>query len=98
MADVLDDRQIHQAMSEHPHWESRDGALMRSVHAPDFIGGIRLVDEVAVVAEGLNHHPDIDIRWTTVTFHLSTHSEGGVTKHDVELAGRIDEIVDRLFG
>lgn len=98
MADVLDSRQIHAALADHPHWEHRDGALVRLVQAPDFMSGIRMVDEVAVVADGLNHHPDIDIRWTTITFRLSTHSEGGVTSSDVELAGRIDGIVDRVNG
>ena len=98
MPDVLDSQQIHSALADHPHWEHREGALVRNVQAADFMTGIRLVDEVAVVADGLNHHPDIDIRWTTVTFSLSTHSEGGVTGNDVELAGRIDDIVDRVAG
>ena len=57
--------------------------------------GIRIVDEVAVVAEELDHHPDVDIRWRDVTFALSTHSKGGVTDRDVELARRIDEIAER---
>jgi 4a-hydroxytetrahydrobiopterin dehydratase len=57
--------------------------------------GIRIVDDVAVVAEELDHHPDVDIRWRKVTFTLSTHSQGGVTGRDVELARRIDEIAQR---
>ena len=53
-------------------------------------------DEVeAALADEIDHHPDIDIRWTTVTFALSTHSAGGVTERDLELARRIDEIVER---
>ena len=83
-------------MANRPHWEVRDNALFRAVQAPTFRDGIRLVDEVADVAEELNHHPDIDIRWTTVSFSLSTHSAGGITGKDVDLAGRIDAIVDRL--
>lgn len=98
MPDVLDQRQIHAALADHPHWESRDNALVRPVNAPDFMSGIRLVDEVAVVAEEANHHPDVDIRYTTVTFRLTTHSEGGVTSNDVDMAGRIDEVVERLIG
>jgi 4a-hydroxytetrahydrobiopterin dehydratase len=74
-------------------WSFEDDSLVRSVEAPSFPAGIDLVDAVAVVAEELNHHPDIDIRWTTVTFRLSTHSEGGVTYNDVQLAERIDSIV-----
>ena len=59
---------------------------------PTFLDGIRLVDAVAEVAEELDHHPDIDIRWTSVTFVLSTHSAGGVTERDLTLAGRINEL------
>jgi 4a-hydroxytetrahydrobiopterin dehydratase len=47
---------------------------------------------VAVFAEKANHHPDIDIRWNKVTLRLSTHSEGGLTAEDVELAGRFDTL------
>lgn len=50
---------------------------------------------MAVVAEELDHHPDVDIRWRKVSFTLSTHSQGGVTERDVELARRIDEIAER---
>jgi 4a-hydroxytetrahydrobiopterin dehydratase len=93
MPEVLDDQQIQAALAERPHWEYRDNALVRVVKAADFMAGIRTVDEVAVVAESLNHHPDIDIRYTDLTFALTTHSEGGVTANDVEMAGRIDQIL-----
>lgn len=53
--------------------------------------GIAFVNRVAEIAEEKNHHPDIDIRWTTVKTMLSTHSEGGVTDKDIELAKAIDE-------
>ena len=59
---------------------------------------IRLVQHVAQVAEESDHHPDIDIRYTTLTFTLSTHSAGGVTAKDLELAGRIDRLVADAFG
>jgi 4a-hydroxytetrahydrobiopterin dehydratase len=98
MAGVLDDKQIQDALTGRPEWELRDGALVRQVHAVDFLSGIRLVDEVAVVAESLNHHPDIDIRYRDVTFRLVTHSAGGVTDKDLEMAGRIDEVAGRLGG
>jgi 4a-hydroxytetrahydrobiopterin dehydratase len=60
--------------------------------APDFPSGIALVDAVAVAAEAAGHHPDIDIRWRDVLFVLSTHSEGGVTAKDIELAIQIDTL------
>ncbi|MGH3498893.1 MAG: 4a-hydroxytetrahydrobiopterin dehydratase [Nocardioidaceae bacterium] len=97
MADLLDDQQLHAAMADRPHWEVRSGALVRSVQAPTFLEGIGLVDSVARVAEDADHHPDIDIRWTTVTFMLSTHSEGGITDADVAMAKTIDDLVDQVL-
>ncbi|CAN5899498.1 4a-hydroxytetrahydrobiopterin dehydratase [soil metagenome] len=96
MAEILTEHDLHAAMAEHPHWEVRDSALERSVQAPSFLLGVNLVVQVAREAEERDHHPDIDIRWTTVTFRLSTHSAGGITALDVELAGAIDEAVREL--
>jgi 4a-hydroxytetrahydrobiopterin dehydratase len=73
-------------------WRVDDGVLARSVQADSFLAGIRLVDAVAAAAEEHDHHPDIDIRWTTVTFRLSTHSAGGITAKDVDLAAEIDRL------
>ena len=93
MADVLDQDALAAGLAKLPDWSGDTKAISRSVTASSFLAGIRLVDAVAVVAEELNHHPDIDIRWTTVTFTLSTHSAGGVTANDLGLAGRIDDLV-----
>jgi len=62
----------------------------------DFPTGIRLVDDAALEAEEMNHHPDIDIRWRTTRWTLSTHSEGGLTQLDIELAHRISAAAARL--
>lgn len=94
MGEILSTEQLHSAMAEHPHWEVREGKLVRSVQASSFPDGIRLVDAVAERAEAAQHHPDIDIRWTTVTFALTTHSEGGITANDVAMAAQIDELID----
>ncbi|GAA0392115.1 4a-hydroxytetrahydrobiopterin dehydratase [Acrocarpospora corrugata] len=73
---------------------TRDGnTLRRTVNAPDFPAAISIVTAVADEAERMNHHPDIDIRWRTVFFALTTHSTGGLTDLDYELAGHIDRIV-----
>ena len=69
-------------------------AITREVEASSFLSGISLVQQVAEAAESMNHHPDIDIRYTTLTFTLSTHSEGGLTANDLELAGKIDVLAD----
>ncbi len=95
MADLLTDEEIKAAVNVLNDWTAEDGdkTLVRSVESKTFLDGIRLVATVAQVAEEMNHHPDIDIRWTTVTFRLSTHSEGGVTTADLELARVIDAAV-----
>jgi 4a-hydroxytetrahydrobiopterin dehydratase len=73
-------------------WSVDDASIVRSVEAASFLSGIALVDAVAQVAESLDHHPDIDIRWTSVTFRLSTHSAGGITDNDLGLARRIEAL------
>jgi 4a-hydroxytetrahydrobiopterin dehydratase len=88
---VLTDEQVDAALPE--GWQRIDGALGRSVKFPAFLDGIAAVQRVAEVAEVKDHHPDIDIRWRTVTFTLVTHSEGGITDRDVEMARSINEIV-----
>lgn len=89
MARRLDDEEITRQLAQLPAW-TRDGDAIRAAYrAPDFLSGIGLVDAVAEDAEAMDHHPDIDIRWTTVTFTLSTHSEGGLTQLDIELAHQI---------
>jgi 4a-hydroxytetrahydrobiopterin dehydratase len=93
---LLSDDQITETLRDLPGWEPRPGALFREVKAPTFMAGIGLIDEVAEVAEQLNHHPDIAIHWRTVSFTLSTHVRGGVTQYDVELARRISAVIDQL--
>jgi 4a-hydroxytetrahydrobiopterin dehydratase len=93
---VMDDDQVGAALQDLHHWRRDGDSLVRSVDAPTFLQGISLVDAVARAAEAADHHPDIDIRWRTVTFVLSTHSEGGITDKDVALAAEIDEAVNRM--
>jgi 4a-hydroxytetrahydrobiopterin dehydratase len=68
-------------------------AIERSAELASFPQAIEVVNRVAERAEAANHHPDIDIRWRTVTFRLSTHSHGGITEKDIALAGEIDDVI-----
>lgn len=90
---VLPDDQVDAALPELNGWERKDGALRRSVEFPAFLSGIEAVRRVAERAEEKDHHPDIDIRWRTVTFALVTHSDGGITEKDLGLARDIDAII-----
>ena len=95
MAERLDDSAITARLKDLPNW-SRDGdEIRRRVQAPSFMAGIEMVTEVARAAEEADHHPDIDIRWRTVSFALTTHSAGGLTELDFALAGTIDQIAAR---
>jgi 4a-hydroxytetrahydrobiopterin dehydratase len=90
---VLPDEEVDRALAGDLSAWSREGdALTRTVKAPTFLDGVTLVQRVAEAAEAMNHHPDIDIRYTTLRFTLSTHSEGGLTAKDLELAGHVDEL------
>lgn len=91
--ELLSQDEIDRALErELPQWRQDGDSITRSVTAASFMDGIRLVQRVAEVAEDLDHHPDIDIRWTTVTFTLSTHSAGGLTSKDLRLAADIDHL------
>jgi 4a-hydroxytetrahydrobiopterin dehydratase len=90
---LLTDEQVAAALPDLDGWERRDGALRRSIKFESFLAGIDAVRRVGEHAESKDHHPDIDIRWRTVTFALVTHSEGGITKNDVEMAREINDIV-----
>ena len=92
MARLLDQQELDRQLDDLPGWAGDSAAISRTVQAPDFLTGVRIVAEVADIAEQMDHHPDIDIRWRTITFVLSTHSAGGVTSLDFELADRIDEV------
>ena len=69
-------------------WNEVDGALERTFELPSFPAAIAFVDRVATLAEAEDHHPDIDVRYKNVTLRWSTHSAGGITDRDVELAER----------
>jgi 4a-hydroxytetrahydrobiopterin dehydratase len=92
MADLLTQDEIEKSLADVPGWSQEGNTITRSVEASSFMDGIRLVSSVAEAAEEMNHHPDIDIRWTTITFSLSTHYLGGLTSNDFQLASEIDRL------
>ena len=94
MRDLLGDRELDDFCSARSRWERRGHHLVGSATAVTFTAAIAWVNQIAGASEELNHHPDIDIRWRTLTFRLSTHSAGGLTDLDLLLAACIDAIVD----
>jgi 4a-hydroxytetrahydrobiopterin dehydratase len=93
MPELLDAEAVRTGLAGLPEWTGGTDAIARTVELRSFPDAIATVDRVAAVAEELDHHPDIDIRWRTVTFRCTTHSAGGVTDRDFALARRIEDIV-----
>ena len=92
MPKLLTTAEIGRGLKSLEGWRLRDKFITKTFEFDEFAGGISFVNRVAEVAEGQDHHPDIKIRYTTVTLSIQTHSEGGVTKWDFELAEAIDKM------
>jgi 4a-hydroxytetrahydrobiopterin dehydratase len=73
-------------------WEFKDGRLVKSVQYPSFMRAINFVNEVAKIAEKLDHHPIITVNWRTVRLSLKSFDVNAVTKRDIALAKQIDKI------
>jgi 4a-hydroxytetrahydrobiopterin dehydratase len=78
-----------------PGWSVAGDALVRTVEFGTFMSAVGFITELAPVAERLDHHPDLRLSWRTVELSLSTHSAGGLTPLDLELARELDAIIDR---
>jgi 4a-hydroxytetrahydrobiopterin dehydratase len=90
----LTDADIEQRLATAGEWERGEGSsIVRELKLPDFAAAIAFIDRVAELAESANHHPDILLYgWNKVRLTLSTHSAGGLTDADFELAGQIDHL------
>ena len=96
VADLLDEAALDEALRRLPEWSRDGGTLVRTYQRRDWLDAIALVDAVAPEAERRNHHPDVSITgYRTVTFRLTTHSKGGITQRDVDLATWIEELAAR---
>lgn len=92
--DPLDHRTVEHLLGRLEGWTREGDSIRRVYQAEDFPGAIHLVNVVAVLAEQARHHPDIDIRWRTLTFTLSTHDAGDkVTMADIRLAEQINDAI-----
>jgi len=88
---LLPDRTIAEALAT-LQWKREGDELERTVTKKDFAAALAYVNEVGALAEAHNHHPDIAISWNKVTLRLSTHSAGGLTQLDLDLAQAIDAL------
>lgn len=90
----LDDDQIARALADLPEWEFDGEAITKTYAWASFGDAIEFVNDVAEIAEDLNHHPDLEIYFDEVVVSLRTHSADAVTERDVEVAREIEEMLD----
>ncbi len=88
----LNDEEIQEGLAQLDGWSRESDAIEKVYEREDFLGSVAFLNDLAPVAEEMGHHPDLTISWATVTVTISTHSEGGLTAADFELAGLIDGI------
>jgi 4a-hydroxytetrahydrobiopterin dehydratase len=98
-AEVLSDAEVEAALGRLTDWRRGDGVIERTVTSRGFRRAIELVNRVAELAIAANHHPDISVHgYRHVTFRLTTHAAGGITRRDVDLAAQIDAVAGDLAG
>jgi 4a-hydroxytetrahydrobiopterin dehydratase len=88
----LSDLEIQRALGTLPGWARRGDALVKTFTRPTFADCIAFVGRIAEAADAMDHHPDMDIRYTRLTCTLSSHDAGGITQRDLDLAARIEAV------
>jgi 4a-hydroxytetrahydrobiopterin dehydratase len=89
---LLDNPQIESRLAGLDGWERDGEAIAKEFERGDFVGSVRFVESIVNPAEAMNHHPDLEISWSKVRVTISTHSEGGLTEADFDLAAKIDAL------
>ena len=89
----MSDDEVKDRLSKLGGWEREGDALERQFEFANFVGSVDFINRITPIAEEMNHHPDLAISWNKVNVSLSTHSEGGITINDFELASRVDSLV-----
>jgi 4a-hydroxytetrahydrobiopterin dehydratase len=89
---LLDAAEIESRLAALPGWARAGEAIEKTFECGDFVGSVRFVERLVEPAESMGHHPDLEISWDKVKVSLSTHSAGGLTENDFELAAKIDAL------
>ena len=89
---LLTDEQISERLAALDGWRRDGDAIAKSFDRGDFVGSVEFVRSLVEPAEGIGHHPDLAISWATVEVTITSHSEGGLTANDFELASKVDEL------
>ena len=91
----LSETQVERALKPLAGWRREGDFITKEFRFRTFLAGIKFVDKVALIAESRQHHPDINVVWTTVALRIQTHDEGGITDLDVALAAEIEKRLSR---
>jgi len=86
----LSDQEIEEALVSSDGWSREGEAIVKEFDRGDFAGSVDFLNAIAPSAEEMNHHPDVNISWSKVKVTITSHSEGGLTHNDFELARKID--------
>ena len=89
---LLSDQEIDERLQSADGWQRDGDAITKTFDRGDFVGSVKFVDQLVEPAEGMGHHPDLEISWDKVTVSITNHAEGGLTENDFELAGKIDAL------
>ncbi len=92
MAELLEDNEIETRLAELDGWAREGDAITKTFDEGDFVGSVEFVRRLTGPAEEMGHHPDVSISWSEVKVSITTHSAGGLTANDFELADRIDAL------
>ncbi len=95
---LMADEEIQDRLEDLEGWERSGDSIRKQFSFGDFVGSVEFVKRLVTPAEDMGHHPDLEISWNKVTVSLSTHSEGGITGADFDLAGEIEAVSDEAAG
>jgi 4a-hydroxytetrahydrobiopterin dehydratase len=89
---LLSDSEVESRLADLPGWKRAGDAISKEFDRGDFVGSVEFASSLVAPAEEMSHHPDLEISWATVKVTISTHSEGGLTAADFELATKVDAL------
>jgi 4a-hydroxytetrahydrobiopterin dehydratase len=92
VAELLSDDEIESRLGGLEGWEREGDVIAKTFERGDFVGSVEFVKSLVEPAEGMNHHPDLELSWDKVKVSITNHAAGGLTAADFELAGKIDAL------
>jgi 4a-hydroxytetrahydrobiopterin dehydratase len=89
---LLSDSEIEERLGRLEGWGREGDAITKTFERGDFVGSVKFIDSLVEPAEGMNHHPDLEMSWDKVKVSITNHAQGGLTESDFELAAKIDAL------